>query len=108
MTAHEKHAPENPAAERRTYVYVWLALLVLTFATTTVGKVDLGPFNVYVALTIAVVKALLVILFFMHVNHSRGITRVYVVAGFFWLGIMLVMTLTDYLTRRWPSPSSGW
>lgn len=98
----------EPITPRRTYIFVWLALLILTFSTTTIAKVDLGPFNVYVALTIAVIKALLVILYFMHVKHSHGITIVYVGAGFVWLGILLAFTLTDYLTRHWPQPDRGW
>lgn len=93
---HEPHV-----AHTSTYVFVWIALLVLTFATTAIAKIDMGPLNVYVALTIAVIKALLVILYFMHVKDSHGITRVYVGAGFFWLLILLTLTLTDYLSRGW-------
>jgi cytochrome c oxidase subunit 4 len=104
-----KHgAGHDEVTPRRTYYLVWVALLILTFATTAVAKIDMGPFNVYIALTIAIIKATLVILFFMHVNHSEGITRVYVVAGFVWFGILLVLTLTDYLTRNMPTIDRGW
>ena len=63
---------------------------MILFTTTTTGMayVDLGAFNVYLALTIAIVKATLVVLFFMHVKDTAGITRVYVAAGFFWLAIL--------------------
>jgi cytochrome c oxidase subunit 4 len=64
--------------------------------------VDLGAFNVYLALTIAIVKATLVVLFFMHVKDTAGITRVYVAAGFFWLAILILLTVTDYITRSSP------
>lgn len=112
QVSESKHRDDGEHAEhitpRRTYIFVWIALLILTFATTEIATLDLGAFSVYVALTIAVIKALLVILFFMHVSHSRGITIVYVVAGFVWLAILLAFTLTDYLTRHWPQPDRGW
>jgi cytochrome c oxidase subunit 4 len=62
------------------------------------------PLNSLVALTIAVTKAVLVILFFMHVKYSTRLTKVVVVAGFFWLGIMLTITMSDYLFRALGSP----
>lgn len=111
---HDKPAADHPAHAKHEehpstgiYVAVWAALIILTFTTSAVAKIDMGPFNVYVALTIAVIKALLVILFFMHVKNSTGITRIYVGAGFFWLLILLFLTLTDYLTRDW-LPVPGW
>jgi cytochrome c oxidase subunit 4 len=61
--------------------------------------VDLGIWNTVAAITIAVVKALLVVLFFMHVKYSSNLTRVYVLAGFLWLALLIGLTLTDYLTR---------
>ena len=63
--------------------------------------VDLGAFSVVVALTIAVVKMLLVALFFMHVRHSTHLTRLVVVGGLVWLGILLLLTLADVFTRGW-------
>ena len=60
-----------------------------------------GPLNAIVALTIAVIKALLVILFFMHVYWSSRLTKIYVAAGFIWLIIMVALTLSDYQTRGW-------
>ena len=60
-----------------------------------------GPLNVVVALTIAVVKATLVVLYFMHVKDSSRLTKITVISGVFWLGILLTLTMTDFLTRAW-------
>ncbi|HEY5572449.1 MAG TPA: cytochrome C oxidase subunit IV family protein [Anaerolineales bacterium] len=84
---------------RRTYIFVYLALLILLGGTIGVAYVDLGIWNTVAAITIAVVKALLVVLFFMHVKYSSNLTRVYVLAGFLWLALLIGLTLTDYLTR---------
>ncbi|HEX3127306.1 MAG TPA: cytochrome C oxidase subunit IV family protein [Thermoanaerobaculia bacterium] len=81
------------------YVGVFFALLVLTAATVIVANFDLGWANNVVALTIAVTKALLVLIFFMHLRHSTRLTVLTALAGFFWLGILLVLTLNDYFTR---------
>jgi cytochrome c oxidase subunit IV len=82
------------------YAVIFIALVALTLTTTGVAFIDLGGnLNVIVALTIAVVKALLVILFFMHVRYSDRLTWVFVGAGFFWLAIMMALTLGDFLTR---------
>ena len=62
---------------------------------------DLGPLNTVVALAIAVIKATLVVLFFMHVKYSTRLTWAVVLGSIFWLGIMLVLTMSDYLTRVW-------
>jgi cytochrome c oxidase subunit 4 len=84
---------------RKTYTVIWLALLILLAVTYFVSRFDLGALNVIAALTIAVVKMLLVILFFMHVRHSTRLTWIFVAAGFIWLGIMIDLTLSDYSTR---------
>jgi cytochrome c oxidase subunit 4 len=83
----------------RVYVLVFLALMVGTAITVAVAFVHLGPFNDIVALTIAVTKATLVVLFFMHVRHSSRMTKITVVAGFLWLAILFALTLSDYWTR---------
>ena len=83
----------------RMYVAVFGALIVLTILTWGVALVDLGPMNDVVALTIAVAKAVLVVLFFMHVRWSTRLTKLTVVAGFLWLAILLFVTMGDYLTR---------
>jgi len=84
----------------RTYLAVFAALLVLTLVTWGVAQVDLGWANDAVALTIAVTKALLVLWFFMHLRYSTRMTVLTALAGFFWLGILIFLTLNDYLTRE--------
>jgi cytochrome c oxidase subunit 4 len=92
----------------KTYVGIFIALLVLTALTTGVAFMDLGPFNTVVALTVAVVKMLLVILFFMHVKYSSGLTRIVIVAGFFFLAILVSLTLADEVTRAWTPNPGPW
>ncbi len=85
---------------RKTYIVVWAALMALMILTAGLSRIDLGEWSTVVALVIAAVKALLVILFFMHVRYeSQKMAWVFVLAGFFWLGILLALTMTDYLTR---------
>jgi cytochrome c oxidase subunit 4 len=83
----------------KTYVFVLIALLCATVATTLVAYVDLGPFSVVAALTIACVKMLLVALFFMHIRHSSKLTKLVVLGGLLWLAILLLLTMTDFATR---------
>jgi cytochrome c oxidase subunit IV len=83
----------------KTYALVFAALIFATIATTAVACVDLGPFSVVVALFIAVCKMLLVALFFMHVRHSNKLTRLVLLGGLMWLGILILITLTDFSTR---------
>ena len=83
----------------KTYVSIWAALMALLLLTWGVAQVNLGAFNIVAALTIAVAKMLLVILFFMHVRHTSKLTWLFVAAGFIWLLIMMDLTLSDYLTR---------
>ena len=92
----------------RTYVGVFLALLVLTGLTTWVSYFDLGPMNTVVALAIAVAKMLLVILFFMHAKYSTGLTRLIILVGFFWFAILVALTLSDELTRNWTPAPAPW
>jgi cytochrome c oxidase subunit 4 len=86
---------------KKQYSYVFGTLLVLTFATTVIGMMDLGKLNVVVALTIAVVKAMLVVLFFMHIYWSTRLNKLVVVSGVAWLGLLLWLTLTDVASRGW-------
>jgi cytochrome c oxidase subunit 4 len=79
---------------------IFLALMVFTITTVAVAFVNLGPFNIVVALAIASIKAVLVILFFMHMRYSPKRTQLVLVCGFFWLAIMLTLTLADYRTRQ--------
>jgi cytochrome c oxidase subunit IV len=83
------------------YATVFLALLALTATTIYVAFVDLGPLNNVVALTIAMVKTLLVMLFFMNVRHSTRLTALSIAAGFFWLLILIGITMADYASRGW-------
>jgi cytochrome c oxidase subunit 4 len=80
---------------------VWIALLILTLATTGVSYLDLGALNVVTALAIAASKMLLVALFFMHVRHSSRLTKLVVLGGLLWLGIMLTLTMADIVSRGW-------
>jgi cytochrome c oxidase subunit IV len=86
---------------RRTYVLIYITLLVCTALTWQVAYFDLGPMNAVAALTIAVLKAVLVVLFFMHVKYSTRLTWVVVTGSVLWLGILLALTMADYLTRAW-------
>jgi len=86
---------------RKVYFSVFVALLVLTGVTVWIANINLKALNAIVALTIAVVKGTLVVLYFMHVRYSSRLTWVFVAAGFFWLGIMVALTLSDYITRGW-------
>jgi cytochrome c oxidase subunit 4 len=90
------------------YIAVFAALLLMTALTTWVAFIDLGPMNTVVALAIAVTKMVLVILFFMHVRYSDGLTRIVILAGFFWLAILIALTLSDFLTRHWSPLPTGW
>jgi cytochrome c oxidase subunit 4 len=83
----------------RTYTRVFLALLGLLAVTVAAAYVDLGPFNIPVAMGIGAAKAVLIILFFMHVKSGARVLKLAVGAGFFWLLVMLVLVLADYLTR---------
>jgi cytochrome c oxidase subunit 4 len=84
---------------KRTYYAIFGALMVLTAVTVGVAFIDLGVFNFPVALAIAVTKATLVILFFMHVKYSSRLTKLFVGMAFFFLFILFGLTMTDYLSR---------
>lgn len=86
---------------KSTYYLIFAALMVGTAITVAVAFVDLGAMNTVVALGIACTKATLVVLFFMHVKYSTRLTWAVVAGSVFWLGIMLTLTLSDYLTRGW-------
>ena len=83
----------------RLYLVVFLVLLALTALTVLIASVDLGPLNTPVALLIAVGKATLVVLFFMHLKDAPGILWLAAGAGFFWLGILILLTMSDVATR---------
>lgn len=85
----------------RVYLLIFGALMVLTGVTAAVAFVDLGLLNTVVAMTIAVGKGLLVVLFFMHLRYSEKLTWIFAGASFFWLAILLSLTVSDYLSRGW-------
>ncbi len=92
----------------KTYAMIFAALIALALLTTGAAYIDLGFFNPIVAMTIAVIKMVLVILFFMHVRWSSRMTWVFVGAGFVWLAILLMLSLSDYVSRYWmPAPSKA-
>ena len=84
----------------RTYILVFLSLMALTAVTIAAAFVDMGPMNIVAAVTIAVVKATLVLLYFMHVRYSDYLPRIFLGAGLFWFLILMALTLGDYLTRH--------
>lgn len=106
MTAHGHTAGTNgemQAAKHLVPVSVYLTifglLMILTGVTVGVSFVDLGAMNAVVAIVIAVVKMLLVVLYFMHVRYSTRLTWAVIAGGFFWLLLLLLLTLADYATR---------
>ena len=97
MAEHAQHH----AVPTKIYYAIFATLMVLTGVTVAVAYVDLGPLNTVAALAIACFKALIVVLFFMHVKYSTRIVKLTVIAGLYWMGILLALTLSDYLTRGW-------
>ncbi len=88
---------------KQTYYVIYVVLLVCTYLTWQVAYFDLGRLNTVAALGIAVFKAVLVALFFMHAKYSTRLTWVVIAAGLFWLVLLLGLTMTDYLTRPFGS-----
>lgn len=89
----------NHIVQPGTYTAIILTLLTLTALTVVAAYVNLGPFNIVVALAIATIKATLVVLFFMHAKFVPRRTQLIIISGVFWLIILLFMTLSDYVTR---------
>lgn len=92
----------------RTLVLVWLALICLTGLTTAASYVELGWLNIVVALLIAVSKASMVAWIFMGVRYTTSLTKLFVVAGLVWLGIMILITFSDYSSRSWTYQPQPW
>jgi cytochrome c oxidase subunit 4 len=89
----------------RTYIVIFLALMVGTTLTVMAAFYDFpGPLNVVVALTIACIKATLVVLYFMHVRYSGRLIPLVIVAALLWLVILFAITFSDYWTRQWLAP----
>jgi cytochrome c oxidase subunit 4 len=95
MTGHQHVVPT------RIYYAIFATLMVLTGVTVAVAYVDLGEWNTVVAVAIACFKAMIVVLYFMHVKYSTRLIKLTVIAGLYWMGILLALTLGDYLTRAW-------
>jgi cytochrome c oxidase subunit IV len=95
-----------PVVPQKTYFMIFCALIGLTALTTGVAFMDLGPFNTIAALAIAFSKMLLVLLFFMGLKYSGNLMRTVVIAGFFWLALLIGLAWSDYQSRPWtPSPA---
>jgi cytochrome c oxidase subunit IV len=94
---HHAHVVVSP----KVYAVIFGLLLVFTAITVGASYLELGVFNAIVALAIAVIKAVLVILFFMHVRYSSKLTMLTVGAGFFTFIVLITMTMTDYISRAW-------
>jgi cytochrome c oxidase subunit 4 len=95
---------------KSTYYAIFAALMLGTAITVAVAFVNLGSFNFPVAIGIAITKATLVILFFMHAKYSSRLTKLFVGTAFFFLAILLGLSLTDYLSRgmkTYPGGSAG-
>ena len=87
--------------EPKVYLRTGIALLVLLAITWTIGYVNLGPFNLIVALAVAITKEIIIALFFMHVKGSSPLLHLAAVAGLIWLLFLISLTLGDYSTRGW-------
>jgi cytochrome c oxidase subunit IV len=98
--------PEH-IVETKKYYVVFAGLMLLLAATIGIAYIHLGKLNIVVALTIAFIKATMIVLYFMHLRYSPRLLWIFAGAGFFWLGIMFALTFADYLTRGWlPMPTS--
>ena len=86
---------------KRVYYTIFAILLFCTYLTVQIAFMDLGPLNAIAALVIATFKATIVVLFFMHVKYSTRLTWAVVLGSLFWLGILITLTMADYLTRAW-------
>jgi cytochrome c oxidase subunit 4 len=95
-----EHA-EHHIVPKRVYILVFLSLIALTWVTTLVAEIDLGALNIYVALSIAIFKASLVVLFFMHVKYGTRLTKMIVLCGLYWLLLLLFIAMADLWTRGW-------
>jgi cytochrome c oxidase subunit 4 len=109
MATHTGHSPagdshdhaEHHVVPKRIYFAVFFILIVMTWVTAFVSTIDLGRWNIFVALAIAIFKASLVVLFFMHVWYSTRLTKMIVMSSIFWLLLLLFLTMADIWTRGW-------
>jgi cytochrome c oxidase subunit IV len=101
VTSQESIAHSHGHPTIKTFIFVWIALLVGTGLTVLAASYNLGVFSPIVALLIATIKAVIVILFFMEIKYSSKLTMTIILAAFFFLGLLLVLTMMDYITRAW-------
>jgi cytochrome c oxidase subunit 4 len=83
----------------RKYILIWSALLLLLLATWFFSRIDLHAFNSVIALSISILKMILIIVYFMHIRRGPRLVWVIAGAGFVWLLVLIDLTLSDYLTR---------
>ena len=89
-------------ATKRTYYIVFAILMALLVVTVGAAFIPWGSrIGIVIAMIVAIVKATLVVLYFMHVKGSSGLTKVFVVAGLAWLAILMGITLAEYHSRPW-------
>jgi cytochrome c oxidase subunit 4 len=93
---------ESHVVPVKVYLGVFLTLCVLTVVTVAVTGYDFGPFNLIVALGVAVTKAALVVLYFMHARYSPKLTGVVIASSLAFFAILVFLLLTDYVSRPWP------
>ena len=96
------HAHAHHVVSWKVYAFIFAALCVLTAVTVLVTGYDFGPFNLIVALAVAITKATLVVLYFMHARYSPRLTGVVIAASLAFLVILVFLTWTDYVSRSWP------
>ena len=101
------HDPSHHIVPIPTYLAVYVALMILMGATIGASYINFGPFNILIALFIAVVKTVLVVLFFMGVKYGTKLTMLWASIGFIWF-LLMFGTLGDYVSRNWIHLPQGW
>lgn len=95
---HTEHAEHH--LSKNLYFAIFGALMILTALTVGVAYLNLGQLNIVVALAVAIIKASLVVMFFMHLKYESHLTKVVLGAGVFWL-VLLLGIIMDYVSRSW-------
>ncbi len=103
MSGHEEQHEEQHIVSPKIYALIAVTLLVCTALTVAASYLELGPWNAVVALAIAVFKATLVVLFFMHIKYSSKLMKLTVGAGLFTFLALVGMSMSDYISRAWGS-----
>jgi cytochrome c oxidase subunit 4 len=99
---------QHEVVPTKVYFAVFGGLMVLTVTTVSVTFLELGRFNLIIAMAIAFTKATLVVFFFMHVRQGSALTKLFVVAGLFWFAILIALTFSDYFSRQWLPTPQAW